>query len=33
MAAKDNNQQNTIRYINVSTVARMKQFDSQEYEL
>lgn len=33
MAAKDNNQQSTIRYINVSTVVTLKQFYHQEYEL
>lgn len=33
MAAKDNNQQNTVKYNNVSTVSRIKPFDNQEFEL
>lgn len=33
MAAKDNNQQNTIKNNNVSTVSRVKQFDSQDFKL
>lgn len=33
MAAKDNNQQNTVKHNIIATVSRMKQFDSREFEL
>lgn len=33
MATKDNYQQSIVGYINVSTVARMKQFDSWKFKL